>query len=102
MESRAAEQKQLWGQVRGQDFSQISDVVARFSSRCVVGRLFSQGVFFTLHLYRRWVHSRCISGFKMSLHLFFRYLLGKFSKFRRDCMIWKVARVFSIGVFGNS
>ena len=91
----------LWGQVKGQDVSQISDVVARFSFRGVLGRLFPQGEFFTLHLYSRWVHSRCISSFKVSLHLFFGYIVGKFTMFCWDCMIWKVTRVFSIGFCGN-
>ena len=35
--------------------------------RACISAAFSQSVFFTLHLYRGWVHSRCISGFKVTL-----------------------------------
>ena len=62
-----------------QVFPQISDVVisdVRFSSTGVQwggggGGAHAGKCFFSFHLYRGWVHSRCISGFKVSLLLFF-------------------------------
>ena len=39
--------------------------------RACISAAFPQSMFFTLHLYRGWLHCRFISGFKVSLLLFF-------------------------------